>query len=731
VQDQKYSAAYKSGSPLTTQLSIGTFTHAAETWFRKEYWSGAAPGQIRIDHNLPYMISTMALPNYDLANSQAIPDSDYAAFIGGDKGNVTPGGSMGHGIALQDQGGNNEGAPLQREELLYLYNMGTCGNANSRCAKAWYILTGLRGAIDTTLAASVAGGAGMWNVAPTNTYFRDNGSSRGGGGCANFYCSSYDDKNALDSAPASGGSGSVIGHPVSIMHQPTDVLQGHTLVNDTVVGDWSMAGWGMENSCAHWAYDYSFTAYLLTGEPWYITPVQEAGATCLVDYHNSGTGNHQSTVWFGFANMDGLNVVRAFAWSMQAVDRAAFVTPDSDTAYQNYFLAMLKSNYEILEGFFNITGTALTPTSPPPNTSCAGYNAAAATRWDWGHCTLGLNTNPGVSAGFTPGTGAGVPQPRVVTAMNTANPIVVTTDSDPTAGGVGNGGGFTIYGAPAGCPNSTYTISAINAITKQVTLSGFNGSGCSYAGGATWSTGHLRDNNTSSYEVPWQNHMATVATALIAEHGRTFTQPVLKQVLKRYVEWALASDANPYWISLYIGPVKSGAGTGSDSTSPYFTTWSGYATGMPTANVLLNVFCSWTATAANCRNADGAAPNTQMPNPPIGNFPNADHAYSLTGRAAASFAQFFNVTSSYAQCPGGTCSPAAAWAVYNHIVPFGLGIGGGNSAMVNDTLNFPSGAYITGFDANIKWALAPRLLAPAGGSSVTGSQSLSGSTRIQ
>jgi hypothetical protein len=379
MQDQVYSFTLKTGNPSAQVYSHPQFTHTGHTRWRKTFWSGISAGHIRIDHNFPYLISTKAFPNYD-QNVIVDPTRDYNAFVSGDHGDIG-------GTALLNQAyaDNGEGAPLQREELDYLYSMKSCGIASGACAKAWHILTGESGGVDSGLSPAVAGGAGMWTGMGNVPYhYRESRSS------GTFYCPGYADKNATPASPCGSGSGNPAGRAMSQHAHPQDQIIGINVYSTPIVGATGWAGWGdLAGDCSHWL-DYSYTPYLLTGDYYFLDDEFLSAGFCISGY-TPGTGIWQSNGFFGFMNPSFYTVVRRFAWGIQTVGRAAFIAPDN-TPESSFFTAMLNSNLEVLEGFMQITGTPLTPANT--NSSCGSYVAGTANRWDWGRCSVGQNLKP-------------------------------------------------------------------------------------------------------------------------------------------------------------------------------------------------------------------------------------------------------------------------------------------------------------------------------------------------
>ncbi len=352
---------------MTVYLNL----HIGLTRWRKTFWSGTPAGKVRIDHNFPYLISTKALPNYD-PRAAIDPSRDYAAFAAGDKGDI---GGMGMAVEWGPGYSNNhEGAPLQREDLAYLYNMADCGKSGGRCAKAWYVLTGERGNIDNGLAASVPGGAGVWNNQGNIPYHsresRDHGS---------FYCAGYADKNAT---PASGCGPTTItpvGRPLSRHAHPRDG-QFLSFGPETAVGTQINPPGGWTPECSHWL-DYSYVPYLLTGDYYYLDEEYQGASFCTFEI-NPDPAPGGGGGFFAFVN-PGTAVTRLWAWGLQVVGRAAFLAPDRSPE-SNYYNSVVNSNIEVQEGFMAIRGTALTPSST--NTGCSSFSAGTANRWDWGRC---------------------------------------------------------------------------------------------------------------------------------------------------------------------------------------------------------------------------------------------------------------------------------------------------------------------------------------------------------
>lgn len=397
-QDQDISVSIKIGAIPAQMWSNTNSRFFFGARLRKTFWSmpdGSAsdsgPGHIRLDHNWAYLKSTLAFPNYDPnvtvsagTNDPANGATSWDAWSRTDKGEF--GGFGGFSAWTKGYGNNDEGAPLQREELLYLYNMGSCGKANSECAKAWQMLTGESGLIDNKLnSGKVIGGGGAWNnLGNVNFHLRESRTSANGAQPAStnwFYCPVFADKDTtVDSTDCGSGAGDATGKVLSRHAHSTIVYGGPGNSVVKPVGNSISSGWSI-GGCNHWL-DYAYTPYLLTGSYYFLENEYQSAALCITSKNSDPLSSAGGARFFGFINHDG-NVTREWAWGMQTLGRAAFIAPDG-TPESAYFHSMVDSNLEIQEGLMGITGTPLTPS----DTSCAAatcdFNSATANRWNWG-----------------------------------------------------------------------------------------------------------------------------------------------------------------------------------------------------------------------------------------------------------------------------------------------------------------------------------------------------------
>ncbi len=598
---------------------------------RKTFWSGSAPGHVRIGHNFAYLKSTRALPNYDSGVS-AGPDQDYTQFGAStccqwsyniwatttDRGEV--GGTDG---LPQDYGANDEGAPLQREELLYLYNMDatSCGQPNSACAKAWQMLTGESGALDGNLTANnVVGGGGQWsNLGNVGFHVRESHTNATGLQSAStnfFYCSNFADKNTggggvnpVTTASSCGtGSGDAFGKPHS-RHAHSDV-QLNTVVPVGIPGVAAYAvgpgGWSGFPLCDHWL-DYAYTPYLLTGDYFNLEELYFSASQCVSGH------NYDQTVSGGiFGYPNSTETLREFAWSLQVTGRAAFIAPDS-TPEQSYYKSMVDSWLEVTEGILGATGTSLTPSST--NANCTNYDYRSANRWDWGRCTV---ISRCINTGSTCSAGNG--QTSVVPSMHeieTTNPYVNA----------------------ATCPQGIQPYYAS-------TLS----------------------NVASGEEEDWFYWYFTVAVSELEEMpGFSEAHTVADHMRQRLEEHVLSTTYNPYLIAASASGQKNASnatscannGPSFANTDQFFTTYTQKLNGFSTTAQ----YGGFPVTNMRTISSFDAAP-------PFFAYACGDHGYSLIARAAGSFLQEFGTTSAEASCPSGGCAATAAWKWIDTEVPY-------------------------------------------------------------
>lgn len=677
IQDQFYKFTLKASSPLAQVYtsvgqayadSSGNFRQIGSTRWVKTFYSGFSLGNIRIDHNFPYLISTKYYANYDVVIASVNPNSvygagsqtgfcagqnisDYQCFINGDKGDIT-GSAM---IQMSMNTGNDKGAPLRREDLEYLYNMGTCGTANGLCSEAIYILTGQHGLSDTALAANVPGGGGMYRAMLNWPIHQREGRTGG-----SFYCPGYADINATLSSACGAGVGTTTGHGISRHRDPIggQMAYGSILAP---VGSFTVAPWSLEGNCDHWA-DWGYSNYLNTGAYWEMEEVQQGANYCaFAENPDIGWAGYGDSFFVYFTWGPG---ARGMSWPLDQIMKAALVSLDG-TAEKTYYSAIIDSNMEIMEGSQGIIGTPLTPTTT--NYNCTGYpprtsTPSTANRWTFGHC--GRNTGQ-FPTHHEPASGGCWAQDIYTNQF----PILSMTSSDPSTVNISTTGGWppdinilnnltgAIWGGTGAWAAVQTTGPVItNTPTYGVTFSTVTDStltvpcpGC--VGKAQPITGSLRlggelgdYSKSTDFSEIWMTWGLGVVVNRLIETGFTNATAFNNELNKYLTTSVLDSGFNPYLVALYAMPIKNGFPCADinvgQSTSPFLSTWADVKAAVIPPIQSVQTF-DWIA--------------------PCGNA----HAYTILARANGSF-----ITNTTGDCTQGACQGSDAWTWLNAHVPY-------------------------------------------------------------
>lgn len=516
-----------SGSSLTAQIN----TQVTSTRYRKVFWSGTTPGHIRIDYNFPYLISTKALVNYDQTIAVANPEHGYygnTKCCGGwaytdwattDMGDL--GGFNGWESAYANVG---EGAPLQRHDVVYLYNMSAdCGTPNGKCAKSWDMLTGEVDANASTTLVGVNGGGGDWfNLGNVPFHMRESRTVAGGGNqtAGNlFYCRTFENKNVAGNATTANCSGvgdgnvpdptgpnNATGKALSRHAHSTDQFLNTATKPVAAVGTVMLqaGGWALNEAYYHWM-DFAYLPYLLTGSPFYLEEEYLSASYELAGTNSTQNLPYTSNKIFAYSNPDGY-CPRCLAWPLATTGHAAFIAPDG-SAEASYYSSMVNSNVEVLEGVMGITGTTLTPASLNCSGASCAYNALAANRWDWGRATV---------------------MSQCVQTDNSSCTTIPIAFHSPVAGR---------------CP-------------------------------VTANEGDVDPATTSAAGTPFGYSELTISTAHLRELGFP-TAGVNDEMIRFYLERILDSTYNPYLIAIAFVGLKTGASScvNSENTDPFITSY--------------------------------------------------------------------------------------------------------------------------------------------------------------
>ena len=347
LQDQRYTVNLKSGANLASRYSKAV-THYAATRWRKTFWSGTAPGDIKIDHNLPYLISTKALPNYDpsVPVSTSKVASDISAFNATDRGDINGNGQYQKYMPGTGQTTAAHIGILPEWQVRYLYTMSKVSD-------------------NAMLDGPVLGNAAVSGHVPI--HLRESLTGR-----------SFRDANndgLADTDDAFGRMISIDARPRVRLGEKDDDPADRIVAAGTRS---DAHGWSPEQ--AHQP-AFTYLPYLITGD-WYFLEELYAWAAYNLGIANPGTtlGWSRHETW-GFMNQGAIQT-RGQAWALRTIGQAAFVAPDG-TPEKAQFVQKVNNNIAVQEGIYNITGSPLysaCTTNP--------YNAATEkSKWCWGNKT--------------------------------------------------------------------------------------------------------------------------------------------------------------------------------------------------------------------------------------------------------------------------------------------------------------------------------------------------------
>jgi hypothetical protein len=328
-------------SPTTAYTKgTSTVTYLGTSWV-KRFWIGTAPtAAVNFDHNLAYLASTMAFPNYDtsiVVDSTALTDM-YSDWTGASK-DLYDAGLWNK--TMSAAGGRDDIGPLPTWTVMWLY-------------------TG-----DYRMREVVLGHADLHGAPQAR--FRETATGK-----------------RLQRSEGAGSTG--LGLPISATDRkttsiPSGFSYGSTDVGDRlkVVGSNAASGWTFVLS--HQPETYA-AAYALTGDHYYKEQMQFWACTSVHYTNGANTlvGGRGPTGAEGGIDQASLNGTRVYGWAGRNRMLACYWTPDSE-AMKDYLSTMVDDMLGKFEGIYNITtGT---------------YNSN--TQWDWANAAA-------ITAGSDPGS---------------------------------------------------------------------------------------------------------------------------------------------------------------------------------------------------------------------------------------------------------------------------------------------------------------------------------------
>lgn len=324
LQDQRYKVTLLSGpnGGKAQYTSVGNSTadgfgfipHYAMARWRKTFWDGSAPGAVKIDLNLPYMIASKVIPNYDtsLSVSRAAITSDVSEFKASDQGDIN-----GHATWYKDfgtTGGRPDIGVFPTQYVRYLFTF----DPNELNV--------------VLLSANAAASVPIhWREADTSKY--------------------YDAEHTI----------SAFGRPMSVDARPTDRL-GYSGFPNAPSPLSTSHKWNYMTSHLP---NFSFIPYLVSGDWFYLEEMQLYAAWSIGALHPGDASWNRKASW-GFISND--VETRGQAWGWRDLGQTAFASPDG-TPEQSYFLGKMNNNAAVMEGFYNITGGGAIQLAQRPRTT--------------------------------------------------------------------------------------------------------------------------------------------------------------------------------------------------------------------------------------------------------------------------------------------------------------------------------------------------------------------------
>jgi len=322
TRDLSYSFEVKAGwrSPAT-KLTQPWFDHIGLSRWHKRFWTGAGPSPIRVDHNIRYLVSTKAIPNYDthLRISGSLLDSEADAWRRTDKSIPGTREKLGNYERALAAGGSHPWVGLANTwDILYLLTMDerllemSLGNADLAGRFPWHMRE----------ADSHAGSGAYFDVP-------ESGAVDTFGRVVSINARRTVATSDLNSNPAECGG------------YAADRINTGPLTND---------GMSFYNLARHHIPDVAYVPYLITGRYYYLEELQFEAAYILGYKQGCYGENWERHGESGYFND---SETRGDAWAYRTTAYAAFISPDGSPE-KAYFEDKLLNNIAKDEGRHNL-----------------------------------------------------------------------------------------------------------------------------------------------------------------------------------------------------------------------------------------------------------------------------------------------------------------------------------------------------------------------------------------
>jgi hypothetical protein len=367
--------AYSVCSSGCTVTAAPTIRAAAA--FRWDGWSGAAPQATVTDFNLPYMIHTRVLPQYDLSQTIATTYADATLSFYNLKSGPTPQLCSDTVYcanilkAMTTTGGRGDIGLMPKWNLDYLMLMGTAAAPALKLEVFQKLVLGN---------ADAMAGQPIHNIDTELSTSRDDPSD------GQRYYFHYPANQVTRAFGRFISINSRINYSTAAGCLSPDCMPASVCPTSAVCGTSDANNWILDNS--HWP-NHSAIPYVLTGNPWHLLEQQFAAAKHLYSPNYGRSEPWQRFREWGL-RMPGSGSLRGRAWGLREIFWGALLTPDGEPE-KAYFLEKLKNNDEYFEGFYRITDKNYARDPASCGTFAAYTNSSAASPWCVGYYGLGYN----------------------------------------------------------------------------------------------------------------------------------------------------------------------------------------------------------------------------------------------------------------------------------------------------------------------------------------------------
>jgi hypothetical protein len=342
-QDITYDVSLElGGTPVYTK---NNFNHSAQLRWRKTFWRNGEFSPVQIDYNLPYIIETKALPNYDTSIQMTADAINNWA----NKRPTSECNSVSWAEAIS-QGKTDIGGPAQ----VCGYMPAPGGRPDIGYIPGWY------------MAYLYAMGSNDVNAPKLYDIMVGNGEASGS-------IRMHFRENLTDRKYLKNNGENAFGHFLSMTARPGMVLKPAQTQSDATLGDGLVSVGELKNATgitpevAHWP-GLSYVPYLITGDYYFLEELWASSAYVIGDTAEMDAYRVRNKE---LAGIIAITEFRGQAWALREIAQAAFISPD-DSVEKAYYTKIFEKNMAVREGMGNITDGSFYN----PNCSTNPFNRA-------------------------------------------------------------------------------------------------------------------------------------------------------------------------------------------------------------------------------------------------------------------------------------------------------------------------------------------------------------------